>query len=107
MKELLKPMWNSLKTVLFIPQISKEDLLLGLYYPILAFKLWCLNLAFPLLGIGILFVFSFLLAKWDLLTVVGDGLTSYFYSGYLLSFPAWKCHIVLYFCCLLMSFNAD
>jgi len=107
MKELLKSMWNALKTVLFIPQISKEDLLITLYYPILAFKLWCLNLALFFSFFIVLLLFVFLSGEWQYLTKTDDFIRFYFYDEYLLNFPMWKLHVVLYFCCLLIAFRAD
>ncbi len=101
----LKVVYNAVKTAFYIPEISKEDLLITLNYPLIALKLWCLNLVLYLSVIITGTVFTFLLGGGKL--HYWEFTRAYFYDGYALNFIAWRIHTVVYGICLLISFKAE
>jgi len=105
MKEVLKSVLTQIKNAIWIPNISKDELLDVLAYPILAAQLWCLNLVIYVSVIITGTVFAFLLGgQMVSLQMLSDFTRAYFYDGVFI-FEAWRIHLLFYIFCLLLTFR--
>ena len=105
MREIFKTIIKVHKDLFWIPglTITKEDVFFFLYRFVIAAMIWSLNLVL---------YFSMIITATVLIFLLGGGeygfwefTRAYFYDGHMLNFIAWRCHIVLYGCCLVVAFN--